>query len=562
MKKTVIAELPGGRAGQARAAFCLVWLCLAFCLPARAADTLLTAPFENISGKPQYHWIGESFAVMMADLLAVPGLGIIGMDERRMAYERQGLKPSELLTRASLLRVAETAQANLALIGDYDIAGDQNLVTIAIRARLIETREGRLVGNKVFNYSGPLGDLQVMQGQLAWNILYERDPAMPWSRDKMVGRARACPPVAFESYVKGILTSDLKLREAFLRRAILEYNNDAGFGHYTQALYALGRALQQQGNHAEAARQLGEIGEKEPGYAEARYYYGLALWASGNTQEAAAVYEKLIAAMPLLDVYNNAGALLAAKGDLLGATTVLQRGVELSPGDMLMRFNFGYTLWKAGEFEKAIPQFRAVLTVSEEDGEALYLLARSLAATGKKTEAEQADQRARRFLASYARWEVAPDKIPPPVRLRPDLNHIAWQQLQRRGQSAPARISTQPSPLQQTMDRARQLYAEKKDGDAMFELQKALAADATHAAAHLLRGKIHQRRGEMDNAISALEAAVYWNPRLPEAHLTLGQIFQAKGDRLRALTYGRRALELDPQNREAASLVRQIENDK
>jgi ABC-type uncharacterized transport system auxiliary subunit len=41
-------------------------------------------------------------------------------------------------------------------------------VTISVAARLIEAAAGRLVANKVYNFSGPLADLQQIQGQLAW----------------------------------------------------------------------------------------------------------------------------------------------------------------------------------------------------------------------------------------------------------------------------------------------------------------------------------------------------------------------------------------------------------
>jgi hypothetical protein len=46
------------------------------------------------------------------------------VSERDLAYERIRLNPQDLLTRASMLRVAETAQANLALIGEFDISGE------------------------------------------------------------------------------------------------------------------------------------------------------------------------------------------------------------------------------------------------------------------------------------------------------------------------------------------------------------------------------------------------------------------------------------------------------
>ncbi|HEX4945156.1 MAG TPA: hypothetical protein VFZ34_00660, partial [Blastocatellia bacterium] len=138
----------------------------------RAAEVvLLPLPFENVSGQPEYHWVGESFAVIMADLLDSPGLVVLSPDERGGICERAGLRPCDSLTLAAKLRLAEAAQANLLLIGTYEVTGEKNAATVAFAAKLVETREGRVAG-KSFNFSGPLSDLQTLQGLLAWSILY------------------------------------------------------------------------------------------------------------------------------------------------------------------------------------------------------------------------------------------------------------------------------------------------------------------------------------------------------------------------------------------------------
>lgn len=537
-------------------------LLIASAVKTNAADALLTMPFENVSGQAQYHWIGESFAVTMSDLLDLPGLVVIGLDERNLTSERIGLRANDLLTRAAMIRVSEAAQANLVLVGDYDIGGEQNAVTINIKAKLIETREGRLVGNKVFNFSGPLAELQVMQGQLAWNILYERNPALPYTRDKIVSRARSIPPRAFESFVKGLLTSDQKLRENFLRRAVQEYNDESGVGHYAQAFFELGQLYYRQRNFAEAAKILAQMTGAGPHYLEAQYFLGLAAYNAGNLNEAAAAYEKLVAPLPMVEVFNNAGALLTAKGDLLGALPVLQRGVEVSPKDLMLRFNYGYALWKSKNFEQAIPHLKEVLAASSRDGEALYVLAKCLAGAGKKTEADQVDQDARRYLGNYAKWEVAPDKIPSLIRLKYDFNRAGFYKLGRQQQHTPTVPGKQEISQQQGMEQARKFFDEKNDAESLNRLQAVLAADPTFAEAHLLRGRIFQRRNEIESAVSALSAAAYWNPRLVAAHIALGQIYFARGDRARALTHGKRAIELDPQDREAVALMRQIESDR
>src|SRR5438034_1326005 len=98
------------RAGRwAAAVLCSVVLCLwlGAATTARAGDVLMTMPFENVSGRAEYHWVGESFAVLLSDLLDTPGLVVIRPDERNLAFERVGVRVTDLLTRAAEIRVAE-----------------------------------------------------------------------------------------------------------------------------------------------------------------------------------------------------------------------------------------------------------------------------------------------------------------------------------------------------------------------------------------------------------------------------------------------------------------------
>jgi TolB-like protein len=163
----------------------LVSFILAFIIPAAAVaaatDTIVTMPFENVSGRAEYNWVGESFAAQLADLLDKPGLVGIRPDERNVAYKQEGLPPTAILTRATMIKIAERAGANLVVLGTYRIAGEGRDSTITITARVIDIREGRLVG-KEFNRGGPLIDLQKLQGELAYEILYQHNPALPYSR--------------------------------------------------------------------------------------------------------------------------------------------------------------------------------------------------------------------------------------------------------------------------------------------------------------------------------------------------------------------------------------------
>jgi len=75
----------------------------------------------------------------------------------------------------------------------------------------------------------------------------------------------------------------------------------------------------------------------------------------------------------------------------------------------------------------------------------------------------------------------------------------------------------------------------------------------------LLLGKIHLRRGAIEEAIDYFKASYFWNNRLIEAHILLGRIYIRKRDCLQAKNYSVSALNIDAENEEALALERQVE---
>ncbi|MBO0720612.1 MAG: tetratricopeptide repeat protein [Blastocatellia bacterium] len=541
------------------AVICLLFSGFSENAKAIAADTIMVMPFENRSQLGEYNWIRDSFGILMSNMLDVPGVAILGSEERNLAFDKLKLSPNDLLTRAAMIRIADAARANLALIGEFDIGGEKENTSIAINARLIETQEGRLVGNKVFNLSGPLSSLQQLQGQLAWNILNLRIPSLPYSKEQLAGKSSSTPPRAYESFIKAVQTRDLKLREGFLRRAIQEFGSEGGSGQYTQAIAELGLCLNRQGKHAEAVKLLKQVGKDDPGYEESLFYLGLSAYRVGDNNEAVAALGKLAELVPMVDVFNNAGGVMLAKGDNANALQMLRRAVANSPNDPLYRFNYGYALWRNQNHNEAVENLREALKANPRDGEALFLLSKSLAAVGQQSEATKADNDARRYLANYAKWAVAPDRIPLPFRFKGEFNRAAFDRLEREQQAVSKGPTAQQISQRQSLDRARQLILENNDAEAANLIQRVLQVEGTNAEAYFLQGIIFYRRNETESAVKSLRTAVTYNPRLIEAHIALGRLYLARGDRALALAHSRQAIEIDPQNRDAIALKQQVE---
>ena len=78
-----------------------------------AADVIMVLPFENISNRPEYNWVGESFADSLTELLNKPGIVVVSGDQRELAYQQLRLPETVIPTRATAIKLARQAKASI-----------------------------------------------------------------------------------------------------------------------------------------------------------------------------------------------------------------------------------------------------------------------------------------------------------------------------------------------------------------------------------------------------------------------------------------------------------------
>src|ERR1700687_3589903 len=86
--------------------FCSIFSISAVSIRAQSSDVVMVLPFENTSNRPEYNWVGESFADSLTELLSKPGLLVISSDERSLAYQRVGLPETMIPSRATSIKLA------------------------------------------------------------------------------------------------------------------------------------------------------------------------------------------------------------------------------------------------------------------------------------------------------------------------------------------------------------------------------------------------------------------------------------------------------------------------
>jgi tetratricopeptide (TPR) repeat protein/nucleotide-binding universal stress UspA family protein len=535
-------------------------LIFASSLAVRAAstDTIVSMPFENLSGRAEYNWVGESFAAALADLFDKPGLVAIRPDERNVAYKQEGLPPTAILTRATMIKIAERAGASLVVMGTYRIAGEGRDSTIAITARVVDIREGRLAG-KEYNRGGPLVDLQRLQGDLAYEILYQHNQALPFSRDQITTDATVAPIGAFENFIKGTLTRDREARIEFLDRAIKEYSEKTK-SQYVAAIFELGRIRFEATEYKEALEQLALVDEKNPRYDEAQFYVGVAQDALGQTEQALATLKKLAARLPLFEVYNNIGVLLIKQKQYKDAIDHLKPASEAAPRDTDTLFNLGYAYFLAKDHANAAATLKNEIKQRASDGEAFYILSKALAAVSDQAAATTASDQAKKLLPSFAQWETK--GMPGLGRVKPSfskINYYRYKREQDERLNTQTQISSQPPQADQLFETARSAFNSGRDADALTALGKLLQVSPQNYDAHLLMGRVYERKGDFDRATNALKAAVFWNPKLGPAHVLLGRIAVLRNDCAGAQASADKALQIDANDQDAQALKRLIE---
>ncbi len=565
-----------------------------------ATDAVLVLPFENTSGKAEFNWVGESFADALSDLLRVPALSVVSNAERKIIQQRLRIPLTSLPSLATSLKLARDSNSTLLVAGRYNIvpaAGD-TAATLNVTAKIIRVNEGRFMSEVIdgrqitrdINLNDALGNLQTMQGQIAYQILYQRDKALPFSQNQMIEAANKVPARAFEAYIKGLLTPSSEARENYFKNAARLYSDTTPDGIYSEAALELGHLYLGQRKFADAINSFERVvsasrrcrdkakTDNKPAqcndemFAEASFYIGVILWQQGNYESALATLRPLTEDLKLTTVYNALGAIAvqAARAEkknegkaaalLNEGTDLLKKASDSAPDDPNIRFNYAMALFDMGNMVEAATQLRSAIAASPRDGEAYYVLSKSLTSL-KDPAAADMDNQARRFLADNNKYanlekEWLKSQSIGDVRLRveqpPRKDFVAVVLSQKPATDTTKQVNESDSLLEQ----ARTLVKNGSDDEAMTTLRRVLASEPMSAESYLLLGKIHLRRGDIDQAISSFKTSIFWDNGLIEAHVSLGKIYVERGDCMQAKNYAASSIEIDGDNQDALALQR------
>ena len=505
-------------------------------------------PFDSDPTQSRTYWLGDGVSLLVIDELAALGARTLSHDQRTQVFDDLQLPASPGLSRATVIRVGQLIGAAQVVFGSVTLVGDE----LTARARSLALDEGRL-GPEVVE-RGPPGDLFGVCRRLARRLAPDTVTA---ARGEHRPPGVEVPLDAFEAFVKGIVAESPEVRDRLLRAAV------ARAPGYDRALLGLWATQTELGQHEAALASARSVPLESPRAARSRFAAALSLIELRRHDEAYETLSALSASRPEAPVFNNLGVVQLRRGATPQTglpVAYFNRAAEIDPDDPDLFFNLGYAYLVDRDPPTAVYWLRQAVRRDPADGDAHYVLAAALRDAGQAAEAARERELAGRLSSKYDEWDQrgphARAQVPLGLeRLKGSLDPVHTVRFDH------AVMAAERDHREMTtfyVDRARRLYDEGKDGEALADLRRALFLSPYDARALLLVARLHLRSGRAGDAADAARVSL-WSEDGAAGHVILGQALLELKDLAGARAEGERALSLDATSADARALLARID---
>jgi tetratricopeptide (TPR) repeat protein len=502
--------------------------------PAAGVRILLVLPFDNRTGQPSLEWIREAAPEILGARFASAGFAPMSRADRRYALDHLGLPQGFHPSRATALKLAETLDADSIVVGSYLTDG----TGIVAEARLVDVPHLRM-GNAV-TARGEMRDLIAVFDSLAWMLTRQLDPGFSVAEDTFVAAGKGLRLDAFEQYIRGITEPDQPERLRHLNQAVLLSPD------FSPAWMALGREDYNGQQYEQAAAAFVKVVRSDPDALEAGFYGGLSLLFFGDYPRAEQAFGGVARVLPLAEVVNNQGVAVSRQGH--DGVALFRQAVAADPNIADYHFNLAVSLKRHGDAAEALTELAQCLRLRPNDSEAQELDKAWRAPAGKPA-------------VGPASTPAAAPKADPLERIARNFNAVAFRQAAMMLDQVDASRLAALTPL----ERAQKLAGQARDYlnrglllEAERLYQSAVATDGRFAEAHAGLAEVRERTGDTEAARNEARAALKLAPSA-DAYMVLSRLDLAANHLNEAIKEAGEALKLDPQNRTAQELRRQVE---
>ena len=495
---------------------------------------LLVLPFDNRSGQPSLEWVREAAPEILGSRFSSAGFAPMSRADRLYALDHLGMPQGFHPSRATALKLAQTLDADSIVVGSFTTDGSG----IAVQAQVVDVPNLRM--SQAVSARGEMSDLIGVLDSLAWRLTRQIDPTFNSSEETFVVAGAGMRLDAFEQYIRGITEPDQAERLRHLKQAVVL--NPA----YGQAWMALGREDFNSQQYEEAAAAFAKVGGGDPDALEAGFYRGLSLLFSGDYPTAEKVFAGVARVLPLAQVANNEGVAASRQGH--DGTALFRQAETADPNAADYHFNLAVSLKRHGDNAEALAELAQCLRLRPNDAEAQEL---NKAWTGP----------AKQQIGGADSSSGTAAKADPLERIARSFDAVAFRQAAQMLDQMDAARQAALTPQQ----RAHELASQARDYldrglllEAERLYQAAVVADRSAAAAHVGLAEVCERTGDAAGARREAKTALEMEPSA-DAYLVLGRVDLAASRLSEAGKEASAALKLDPANRAAQELRKQIE---
>lgn len=486
---------------------------------------LLVLPFDNGTGQPSLDWIREAAPEILDARFASAGFAPMSRADRMYALDHLGLPQQFQPSRASALKLAQTLDADSIIVGSYRLEG----TGIVAEARVLNVPHLRM--SDAVMARGEMRDMIAVFDSLAWRLTHVMDPGFSVAQETFLAAGASLRLDAFEQYIRGISEPDQQERERHLKKAVELSPN------YGPAWMALGREDFNSEQYEDAAAAFAKVSANDPETLEAGFYRGLSLLYFGAYPQAQEAFANVARELPLPEVLNNEGVAVSRQGK--DGTGLFVQAAAADPNAADYHFNLAVSLKRHGSEANAVNELTQCLKLRPNDTEAQKLLA-----AWKGPKAADADEAAE-----------------PLERIIRTFDAGAFKQAAQMMDAMEATRLAALSPH----DRAVKLAGQAKEYfnrglllEAERLYQSAESDDTKLADAHAGLATVRERTGDVAGARKEANEALQISPSV-DAYVVLGRLDLAANHMDDAGRDVREALKIDPANRTAQELNRQIE---
>lgn len=489
--------------------------------PASTPAATATPEANKAADLASLDWIREAAPEILNSRLASAGFFPLRREDRLYALDHLGLPDTFRPSRATVLRLAQTLDADSVVIGSYQVKG----TTLTLKARIVDVPQLKI--SEEITVTGELPQLIPLLNSLAWRITRKLDPSFGVAEETFRASGAKLRLDAFEQYVRGITEPDAKERLRHLKKAT-ELSPD-----FTEAWLATGKLQFAGQQYEEAAVSFAKVKRGDPAELEAAFYRGLSLMFTGNYPKAEEAFAAIARVLPLPEVVNDEAVATSRRG--ISAMALFRQAVAADITDADYHFNLAVSLHQHGDKAEALKELEESLKLRPNDSEAK---------------------------AAEGAWKSGNDAAAEPLeRIKRTYNGAAFRQAALMLDAVEAaRLAALPSA--ERAARLSKSAREKLDHGLLLEsereYQAALAADDHSAEAHAGLAEVRERAGDIDEARKEARASLDRRPNI-EAYLVLARLDLAANLLVEARDDTAEAIKLDGSNKAAKDLRKFID---